>query len=113
MPETFINATKAVLTDAFATGVQANTDLYTVPGSTTAIIHSLYIANIDTLAAATVDISIDNGTIFHLAKELPVPAGSTLSFDKPINLATGERLKVRGSVAGDLEAFASILELTA
>lgn len=110
MANTFTNATKALLTDAFSTGSQANVDLYTTPVATTSIVHSLFISNIDTVNAASVDIAVDNGAIFYVARAIPVPAGSTLYVEGKINLLTGERLKVRANAAGDLHAFASILE---
>jgi len=47
-----------------------------------------------------------------VGKTLPVPADSTLVFDKPLNLEVGDKLTVTASTASDLECFASILEIT-
>ena len=44
-------------------------------------------------------------------KTVQVPADSTLVIEKPINLETGDILKVKASSASDLEAFASVLEM--
>jgi len=60
----------------------SRTDLYTSPSSTTA------------------------------AKTVPVPAGSTLIFDKPINLETGDKVSLTASASNDLSAYASIMEIT-
>jgi len=40
-----------------------------------------------------------------------VPADATLLLDKPINLEAGDILALTASVAGDLEVFASVLEI--
>ena len=52
------------------------------------------------------------GTTFHIMKTVDVPADSTLVIEKPINLEAGDILKAIASATGDLEAFASILEMT-
>ena len=64
---------------------------------------------------ATVDITVTDssaGTTFHIMKTVDVPADSTLVIEKPINLEAGDILKAIASATGDLEAFASILEMT-
>lgn len=101
----FKNAGVAILATA--------TTLYTCPALTEAVVHTLAISNVDTINQATVDIeaSVDGGTTFHyVAKQVPVPAGSTAVFPKPINLEAGDVLRLTASAASDLEAFASILE---
>ena len=45
-------------------------------------------------------------------KTVDVPADSTLVIEKPINLEAGDILKAVASAAGDLQAFASVLEIT-
>ena len=93
----------------------SRTDLYTAPSSTTSVIHNLTIANIDGTSSADVTIEFydsSSTTYFYLAKTVPVPAGSTLIFDKPINLETGDKVSLTASVADDLSAYASIMEIT-
>jgi hypothetical protein len=107
MANTFKNAGIAVGTTA--------TTLYTCPASTEGIIHALYISNIDGTNSADVDIevSVDGGTTFYyVGKTVPVPADSTLILDKPINLEASDVIRLTASVAGDLQAFASILQIT-
>ena len=45
-------------------------------------------------------------------KTIDVPADSTVVLEKPINLGAGDKLETQASADGDIEAFASILELT-
>jgi|TARA_R110001592_G_scaffold41263_1_gene134758 hypothetical protein len=107
MANTFKNAGVAIGDSA--------TTLYTAPAATTGIIHAIYISNIDGTNDATVDITVTDtsaGTTFHIMKTVNVPADSTLVIEKPINLEAGDILKAIASATGDLEAFASILEMT-
>tara|TARA_B100001094_G_scaffold323237_1_gene373746 strand:- start:429 stop:752 length:324 start_codon:yes stop_codon:yes gene_type:complete len=99
---------------AVAIGNSATT-IYTAPANTTGIIHAIYISNIDGTNDATVDITVTDtsvGSTFHILKTVDVPADSTLVIEKPINLEPTDVLKATASAAGDLEAFASVLEMT-
>jgi len=89
--------------------------VYQAPAGATAVIHAIYISNINGTTDATVDVqaTIDGGTTFvHLGKTLPVPADSTLLLDKPVNLEAGDKLVMTASAAGMLEVFVSIMEIT-
>ena len=106
MANTFKNAGVAIGTSA--------TTLYTAPAGTTGIIHAIYISNVDGTNDASVDITITDtsaGQTYHIMKTVEVPADSTLVIEKPINLETGDILKVKASSASDLEAFESVLEM--
>ena len=106
MANTFKNAGVAIGTSA--------TTLYTAPAGTTGIIHAIYISNVDGTNDASVDITVTDtsaGQTYHIMKTVEVPADSTLVIEKPINLETGDILKVKASSASDLEAFASVLEM--
>jgi len=89
--------------------------VYTAPGSTTSIVHSRYVSNIDGSASVDVDIkarATSGDTYYHVAKGVPVPAGSTLVLDKPIDLeATGD-IHMTASANSDAEAVLGILEIT-
>ena len=100
-----------------ATG--SNTDittLYTCPGATSAVIHALYVSNVDGSNDATINVTISGSANFttrrHIAKTVNVPADSTLIIEKPINLGAGDKLETQASANDDLEVFASILEIT-
>ena len=85
-----------------------NTTLYTCPAATTTVVHAVYISNVDGTNDASVDVLVtDNsaGSDFYIMKTVDVPADS-------INLEAIDVLKVKASAAGDLQAFASVLEMT-
>ena len=112
MANTFTNASVAVGTSL--------TTLYEVPVSTSAVVHSLFLSNIHATDAITADVAItqaaarpnSSATTTYIAKNVDIVKGSTLIIDKPINLATGDILKVLASAASKCEATASILEIT-
>ena len=98
-------------------------DIYTYPGSTEAVIHAIYISNLDGATrahvdgAASADVTIkattDGGTTYyHVAKTVPVPADSTLVLDKPVNLEAADKIHITASANSDLECFLSVLEIT-
>ena len=115
MPSTFKNAgmTVGVLDNSSA-------DLYTAGGGETAVIHALYISNKSETASATVNVKVttDGGsTFYHIGKSLEVPPNNTLTLDKPVNLENNDIVRVIAdpnpdSSSVDVEAYASILELT-
>ena len=90
--------------------------LYTCPGATSAVVHAVYLTNIDGTNDATVNLSISGSTYFdhraYILKTVDVPADSTVVIEKPINLGAGDKLETQASVAGDIDVFASILEIT-
>ena len=100
------------------------TTIYQVPiGVNSSVVHSIYIANVDGVNSATVNIEVStdgagSGSFFHVAKTVQVPADSTLILDKPVNLyntnnaSAGDLMRATASAASDLEAFISILEIS-
>ncbi len=116
MPNAFTNAGVAIGNSA--------TTIYQVPiGTDSSVVHSIYIANVDGVNSATVNIEVStdgagSGSFFHIAKTVVVPADSTLILDKPVNLfntnnaSAGDLMRATASAASDLEAFISILEIS-
>ena len=93
----------------------SRTDVYTCPASTEAVVHAVYLSNVDGSASVDATIEVyDNSvtTYYHVGKTIPVPADSTLVLDKPINLNASDKLTVTASAASDLECFISVLEIT-
>ena len=97
----------------------SNTDIttmYTCPGATSAVIHALYVSNVDGANDASINVTISGSANFttrrHIMKTVNVPADSTLIVEKPINLGAGDKLETQASANDDLEVFASILEIT-
>ena len=90
--------------------------LYTCPVSTTAVVHAVYLSNIDGTNDATVNLSVSGSANFdhrsYILKTVDVPADSTVVIEKPINLGAGDKLETAASTAGDIDVFASILEMT-
>ena len=100
-----------------ATGSRtALTTMYTCPGSTTAVVHAIYLSNIDGTNDATVSVAISGSANFntrrYLLKTVDVPADSTVVIEKPINLGAGDKLETQASANNDIDVFASILEIT-
>jgi len=93
----------------------SRTTLYTCPVATTAVIHALYLSNVDGVnpVNANIEITIDGGTTYrYIGKTLAIPEDSTLILDKPINLEAGDILAITASDANRLEAVTAILEIS-
>ena len=108
MANTFKNA---------ATGSNtALTTMYTCPAATSAVVHAIYLSNVDGTNDATVNISVSGSAYFddrrYLLKTVDVPADSTIVIEKPINLGAGDKLETQASANNDIDVFASILEIT-
>jgi hypothetical protein len=90
--------------------------MYTCPSATTAVIHAMYLSNIDGTNSATINLSVSGSANFegrvYLLKTVNIPADSTVIIEKPINLGAGDKLETQASANGDIEAFASVLEIT-
>ena len=90
--------------------------LYTCPGGTTAVVHAVYLSNIDGTNDATVNLSVSGSANFdhrsYILKTVDVPADSTVVIEKPINLGSGDKLETQASANDDIDVFASILEIT-
>jgi len=100
-----------------ATG--SRTDLltmYTCPAATSAVVHAIYLSNVDGTNDATVNVAISGSANFtnrrYILKTVDVPADSTVVVEKPINLGAGDKLETQASANGDIDVFASILEIT-
>ena len=115
MASTFKNAGLDVGVLDDATG-----NMYTAGGSVTAVIHAVYISNKNStnIAKVNVKVTIDGGTTFrHVGRSLEVDVNNTLVLDKPINLENNDIIRIYAdpnpdSSSVDVEAFASILEIT-
>lgn len=102
MANVFTNATRTTL----ATDV--NAVIYTSPALTETVVHSIYVDSSAT-TPSTFTLSL-NGT-FPFASSVPVVSGSTVIFDKPINLNAGDTITVTTATAG-INILASILQIS-
>ena len=75
--------------------------IYTCPASTTAVVHAMYVSNIDGTNDANISISISGSANFDtrrfLLRTVEVPADSTVVIEKPINLGAGDKLETQAS----------------
>ena len=108
MANTFTSAATGSRTDLLA--------LYTCPAATTAVVHAIYLTNVDGTNDATVNIAVSGSAYFdtrrYLLKTVDVPADSTIVIEKPINLGAADKLETQASANDDIDVFASILEIT-
>jgi hypothetical protein len=74
------------------------------------------VSNVDGTNDATINLTVSGSANFDtrrfLLKTVNVPADSTLVIEKPVNLGAGDVLETQASADGDLEVFASLLEIT-
>ena len=93
-------------------------DLYTAPANTTSIVLTLRVTNVDGAASDDVTVEVidsDTTTKAMIASTLSVPADSSIEVAgvSKIVLEAGDKIQVTGVAAsGDLEVFASILEIS-
>ena len=108
MANTFTSAATGSRTDLLP--------MYTCPAATTSIIHAIYLSNVDGTNDATVNVAVSGSANFqtrrYLLKTVDVAADSTVVVEKPINLGAGDKLETQASANGDIDVFASILEMT-
>ena len=108
MANTFTSAATGSRTDLLT--------LYTCPVATTAVVHAIYLSNVDGTDDATVNVAVSGSATFnerrYLLKTNDVAADSTVVVEKPINLGAGDKLETQASANGDIDVFASILEMT-
>ena len=90
------------------------TNLYQVPVSTTSIVKSLYVSNIDAAASATIDVYVTHSsTDYYIIKGATVPVSTTLQvITESLVLQASDVLKVKASAANRLDCYATYLEIT-
>ena len=89
--------------------------MYTAPAGTQSVVNALFLTNITDGYEGLVTIIVNDtsaSTDYNILYRAPVPPGSTLTFDKPINLEAGDSLKVLASSADIMTAFLSVLEVS-
>ena len=90
--------------------------LYTFPAATSGVVHAIYLSNVDGTNDATISVAVSGSANFttrrFILKTVDVPADSTVVIEKPINLGAGDKLETQASANGDIDVFASILEIT-
>tara|TARA_S200002703_G_scaffold157055_1_gene164036 strand:- start:652 stop:981 length:330 start_codon:yes stop_codon:yes gene_type:complete len=103
--------------NAYLDVTSSNTAIYTNSSGGTAIILTLRITNVDGAADDTITADVVDGTSGNarIAYTISVPADSTIELagTSKLVLENGDSIELTGGAAsGNLEAFASILEIT-
>ena len=95
------------------TSANANMNVYTVPASTTTVVIGLTLAN-TTSSQVTADIKLNASSNVFLAKDIPIPAGSSFEYmgGNNIIMEAGHTLSVASNTANSLDTVASIMEIT-
>tara|TARA_X000001316_G_C911487_1_gene26704 strand:- start:509 stop:817 length:309 start_codon:yes stop_codon:yes gene_type:complete len=100
------NTFKNFVSASIGTG---DTTVYTVPGSTTAVIIGLNISN---RTASQITVEAKLGSTF-IVKDAPVPAGSALSvLDGKIIAEAADTIVVNSDTASSADVILSVLEQT-
>jgi hypothetical protein len=104
--------------NAYLDITSTNNPIYTNTSGGEAIVISLRVTNVDGAADDTVTADVIDGTSGNsrLAFEMTVPAGTSIELagTSKIVLENGDKIELTGGAAsGDLEGFASVLEITA
>ena len=89
--------------------------LYTAPASTESVVHAVFLTNTTDGYEGFVTLIVNDtseSTDYTILYRAPVRPGSTLTFDKPINLEAGDSLKVNASSDALMTAFLSVLEVS-
>jgi hypothetical protein len=93
------------------------TDSYTAGAGVTSTVIGASVANINASTLVTVDVVLTKGaTDYHLIKNAPVAPGGTLVVvggDQKVVLETGNKIKVKSSLAASVDVVLSVLEITA
>ena len=95
------------------TSADALVSVYTVPSSTTTVVIGLTLAN-TTTSQITADIKLNTGQSVFLAKNIPIPSGSSFEYmaGNKIIMEAGHTLQVSSNTANSLDTVASIMEIT-
>ncbi len=86
------------------------TSIYTCPAGKEAVVHSIFATPL--VPVTTVSLQFTDAALLstHIGKDIPLIAGGSLYYPKPMNLEAGESLDASCQANGDIEFVMSILE---
>ena len=95
------------------TAASTDMNVNTVAASTTTVVIGLVMANTSS-SQITASIKLNAGSIVFLAKDIPIPSGSSFEYmgGNKIVMEAGNSLIVQASAANSLDTVASIMEIT-
>lgn len=107
------------MANTFKRAVAANIDtalvsVYTVPATTTTVVIGLLIANVSGSAITITAQLVTTGATVHIAKNIPIPAGSSIEVmaGNKFVLETTDIIKVSSSETDSADAILSFMEIT-
>lgn len=100
------------MANTFTRAKQANvgttpTNIYTVPTSTVAVTHAIFLTNV---LSTDITVTVSVGGV-NVLKNLPIKANSTALPNKPVNMVAGDILTVVSNTNTSLDVYLSILEI--
>ena len=107
------NTFKNKVNSGASTSANALVNVYTTPTSTTTVVIGLTLAN-TTTSQITADIKLNAGQTVFLAKNIPIPSGSSFEYmaGNKVIMETGHTLQVSSNTADSLDTVVSIMEIT-
>ena len=95
------------------TAASTDMNVYTVEASTTTVVIGLVMANTSS-SQITASIKLNAGSVVFLAKDIPIPSGSSFEYmgGNKIVMEAGNSLIGQASAANSLDTVASIMEIT-
>tara|TARA_R100000908_G_C3743946_1_gene139753 strand:+ start:1142 stop:1471 length:330 start_codon:yes stop_codon:yes gene_type:complete len=95
------------------TSANALVNVYTAPASTTTVVIGLTLAN-TTTSQITADIKLNAGQTVFLAKNIPIPSGSSFEYmaGNKVIMETSHTLQVSSNTADSLDTVVSFMEIT-
>lgn len=86
-------------------------DVYTAPASNEVVTIGINLANVHTSQIYVTLQHVGTGNTINLIKDVPIPAGSSLSpLDGKINLVAGDILRVSSDTENSVDVLISVLE---
>ena len=107
------NTLKNAVYNGANTSANANMAVYTAPASTRAVVIGLTLANTAS-SQITASIKLSAGQTVFLAKNIPIPSGSSFEFmaGNKIIMLTGNTISVSSNTANSLDTVFSFMEIT-
>ena len=95
------------------TAASTDMNVYTVAASTTTVVIGLVLANTSS-SQITASIKLNAGSIVFLAKDIPIPSGSSFEYmsGNKIILQAGHSIKIQSDTANSADTCLSIMEIT-
>lgn len=90
------------------------TDIFVCGGSEQCTVHSVYISNLKTTTVTATLYMYDASATATatICLNAQIEASNTLVFDKPLNMAAGDKIQCSCGTSGDVGIFVSVLKIS-